>query len=80
MGFALAQMVTKDLERAAAERASWKLECRSLAVPVMRLFCVKSLKLGMPTVRTIPITSIVMSNSYSVKPCWYLFVMRAIYA
>ena len=78
--FVLAQIVTLVFARAASLRAIWKAEWRSLAVLVMRLFAVNSLKFGIPKPRTTPTIRTVIINSYSVKPFSCLVFMRAIYS
>ena len=59
----LAQIVIVFFDRAASERASWKLECRSFAVLDTRLFAVNELMLGTPIVKMMPMISIVISIS-----------------
>ena len=57
-----------DFERAASERARWKVESRSFATLVKRLFFINADKLGMPNASTMPTMITVISSSYSVNP------------
>ena len=59
----LAHIVILPRDRAASERASWKLDRRSLDVLVRRLFWVNSAILGMPSVMMTATTSTVIRSS-----------------